>query len=231
MLPLQGMLGKDANQVSVMNNFARLQASMDTRNCQTALSFNRWRWHKWYYWYGWHNYRWLRRRRACRMGNGTFVELIMQQVNSIILVKVSETTDVSQAQSDVVLNGKSTGIIVPGQVLEAAVQVNEQRYILFLTDDIIFEESLTIVLIDVHDGLKEIVRLGNEYSTGTFADLQVTDHSVDFRFIGDYIWTLKVSDSPRLRLPFVSDPKGVKRESGLKKYITISAAPASENVS
>ncbi|MCM7644927.1 hypothetical protein M8S54_00005, partial [Enterobacter asburiae] len=54
---------------------------------------------------------------------------------------------------------------------------------------------------------------------------------VDFRFIGDYIWTLKVSDSPRLRLPFVSDPKGVKRESGLKKYITISATPASENVS
>ncbi|MCU6166624.1 hypothetical protein [Enterobacter roggenkampii] len=155
----------------------------------------------------------------------------MQQVNSITLVKVSDTTDVSQAQSDVVLNGKSTGIIVPGQVLEAAVQVNEQRYILFLTDDIIFEESLTIALIDVHDGLKEIVRLGNEYSTGTFADLQVTDDSVDFKFIGDYIWTLTVSDSPRLRLPFVSDPKGVKRESGLTKYITISAAPASENVS
>lgn len=165
------------------------------------------------------------------MGNGTFVELIMQQVNSIALVKVHEVSDVSQAQSDVVLNGKSTGIIVPGQVLEAAVQINEQRYILFLTDDIIFEESLTIALIDVNDGLKEIVHLGNEYSTGTFADLQVTDDSVDFRFIGDYIWTLKVSDSPRLRLPFISDPKGIKRKSGLKKYITISATPASENVS
>ena len=183
------------------------------------------------FWHGWHHYRRLRRRRACRMGNGTFVELIMQKVNSITLVKVSEATDVSQAQSDVVLNGKSTGIIVPGQVLEAAVQVNEQRYILFLTDDIIFEESLTIALIDVHDGLKEIVRLGNEYSTGSFADLLVTYDSVDFRFFGDYIWTLKVSDSPRLRLPFVSDPKDVKRESGLKKYITISATPASENVS
>ncbi|WP_274621515.1 hypothetical protein [Enterobacter kobei] len=40
----------------------------------------------------------------------------MQQVNSISLVKVRDATDVSQAQSDVVLNGKSTGIIVPGQV-------------------------------------------------------------------------------------------------------------------
>jgi hypothetical protein len=142
-----------------------------------------------------------------------------------------EATELTQAQSDVVLNGKSTGIIVPGQVLEAAVQVNGQRFILFLTDDIIFKESLTIVLIDVHNGLKEIVHLGNEYSTGSFLDLQVTDNSVNFRFIGDNIWTLKVSDSPRLRLPFVSDPKGVKREPGLKKYITISSTPASENVS
>ena len=84
----------------------------------------------------------------------------MQQVNSISLVKVRDATDVSQAQSNVELNGKSTGIIVPGQVFEAAVQVNEQRYILFLTDDIIFEEFLTIALIDVHDGLKEIVQTG-----------------------------------------------------------------------
>jgi hypothetical protein len=61
------------------------------------------------------------------MGNGTFVELIMQQVNSISLVKLREATDVTQAQSDVVLNGKSTGIIA-GQVLEAAVQVNEPLY-------------------------------------------------------------------------------------------------------
>lgn len=221
-MPRQKMLAKDANQVPGMNSFARIQASMDTRNCQTALSFNRGRWH---------NYRWLRRQCFCCMGNRTFVEVIMQQVNSISLVMVREATDVSQAQSDVVLNGRSTGIIVPGQVLEAAIQVNEQRFILFLTDDIIFEESLTIALIDVHDGLKEIVHLGNEYSTGTFADLQVTDDSVDFRFIGDYIWILKVSDSPRLRLPFVSDPKGVKRTSGLKKYITITAAPSSENVS
>ncbi|MDZ5704308.1 hypothetical protein [Enterobacter ludwigii] len=129
------------------------------------------------------------------------------------------------------LNGKSHGMIMPGQVPEAAVQVNEQRYILFLTDDVIFEEYLTIALIDVHEGLKEIVRLGNEYSTGSFSVLQIAEDSVDFRFVGDYIWLLKVSDSSRLRLPFVSDPKGVKRESGLRKYITISAAPVSASAS
>ncbi|HIH9253434.1 TPA: hypothetical protein ACYU26_002458 [Enterobacter ludwigii] len=55
----------------------------------------------------------------------------MQQVNSISLVKVQEATDVSQAQSNVVINGNSTDIIVTGQILEAAVQVNDHRYIFF----------------------------------------------------------------------------------------------------
>jgi len=134
-----------------------------------------------------------------------------------------------QTQSDVVLHGRNTGIIVPGQILEAAVQVNEQRYLLFLTDDVIFEESLTIALIDIRDGVKEIVRLGNEYSSGSFENLTVTGDSVSFSFISDYIWTLKALETPRLPLPFFQDPQGVKRMSGLKKYIMISAAPVSEN--
>jgi hypothetical protein len=65
------------------------------------------------------------------MGDGECVELIMKQVNSISLVKVQEATDLSQAQSNVVINGNSTDIIAPGQILEAAVQVNDYRYIFF----------------------------------------------------------------------------------------------------
>lgn len=114
----------------------------------------------------------------------TYPKLMMQQVQSLSLILTREANELTQAQCDVMLNGESMGILVPGHILEAAVQVNDQRYILFLTDDVIFEESLTIALIDVHDGLKEIVRLGNEYSTGSFADLQITDDSVNFRFIG-----------------------------------------------
>lgn len=155
----------------------------------------------------------------------------MQQVNSISLAKVREATDFSQAQSNVVLNGNSTGIIVPGHVLEAAVQISEQRYILFLTDDIIFEEFLTIALIDIRDGLKEIVRLGNAYATGIFEDIAVTDTRVYFKFIGDYLWSIGIADSSRFRLPFVSDPKGVKRKPGLKTYITVSATLAPGKVS
>ncbi|MHA0996442.1 hypothetical protein [Enterobacter ludwigii] len=55
----------------------------------------------------------------------------MQQVNSISLVKGQEATDLSQAQPNVVINGNSTDIIAPGQILVAAVQVNDHRFIFF----------------------------------------------------------------------------------------------------
>lgn len=151
----------------------------------------------------------------------------MQQVHSLSLVKVQEETGLSQARSEVVLNGNNTGIIVPGEILEAAVLINEQRYVLFLTDDVIFEESLTIALFDLREGIKEIVWLGNEYATGYFEALAVTANSINFRFIGEYLWTVTVSDIPRFRLPFVSDPQGVKRDTGFKKYMNISVTRVS----
>ncbi|ELY3758892.1 hypothetical protein SMX63_000924 [Cronobacter universalis] len=154
----------------------------------------------------------------------------MQQVNSLSLVKVQEATGLSQARSEVVLNGNNTGIIVPGEILEASVQVNEQRYVLFLTDDVIFEESLIIALIDLRGGIKEVVRVGNEYATGYFEALSVTADSISFRFIGEYFWTVTVSDTPRFRLPFVPDPQGVKRDTGFKKYMNISVTAAPEGL-
>lgn len=156
------------------------------------------------------------------------MKLIMQQVNSVSLMKVREATDLSQAHSVLLLNGNITGIIVHGEILEASVQINEQRYVLFLTDDVIFEESLTIALIDLCEGIKEIVSVGNEYSTGNFEALSITADRINFRFIGDYLWTVTVSDTPRLRLPFLSDPRGVKRDAAFKKYMDISATTVSE---
>ncbi|EOC5689766.1 hypothetical protein ACLF30_002170 [Cronobacter sakazakii] len=134
---------------------------------------------------------------------------MMQQVHSLSLMKVQEATDLSQARSEVVRDGNNPGVIVSGEILEASVQINEQRYVLFLTDDVIFEESLTIALLDLREGTKEIVWLGHEYATGYFEALAVTADSINFRFIDEYLWTVTVSDAPRLRLPFVSDPQGV----------------------
>ncbi|MBT0728180.1 hypothetical protein HGT73_12505 [Rosenbergiella australiborealis] len=147
----------------------------------------------------------------------------MQPVNTVTLIENSPATEFKQAKSEVIVAGNTTGIIVSGHVLEAAVQVNDDRYLIFTTDDVIYEEFLTVTLISVNDGILESLQLGNEYSSGFFEKLSTSRGS--FHFIGDAVWTIKVADSPRLRLPFFSDPREVKRASGLKTYMTIMTRP------
>lgn len=149
----------------------------------------------------------------------------MQPVNTVALIENSPATEFKQAKSEVIVAEKASGVIVSGHVLEAAVQVDDDRYLIFSTDDVIYEEFLTVTLISLNDGVLESLQLGNEYSSGVFEKLSTSRESVHFQFIGDAVWSIKVADSPRLRLPFFLEPRGVKRASGLKTYMTITSGP------
>lgn len=155
----------------------------------------------------------------------------MEEVTTLSLSAVNEATDITQPRSKVLIDGNSTGITVPGKVLEAAVKVDARRYLLFVTDDVIFEEMLTILLLDLFQGVVEELTIGGAYTSGHFGDLEVLPHSASFSFsfIGDTTWTVKVSASPTFKLPF-SDPRGVSRPVALRKYIDISANPAPARV-
>jgi len=149
----------------------------------------------------------------------------MEQIASVKLIEKSKASDFIQATSEVTVGDKQTGITIDGQVLEAAIKVDSDRYILFTTDDVIFEESLTVTLISLSQGKLESLQIGNEYSSGSFEQLSVHDEYIRFNFIGHSAWVIKVNGSPKLRLPFVSDTRGVKRASGLKTYLSIDAKP------
>jgi len=155
------------------------------------------------------------------MGNGQLVEVIMKVVTSLTLSQVSEATDTSQACSEVLMSGKSTGITIEGKILEAAIQVDGHRYLLFVTDDVIFEELLTILLFDSAQGIVDAITIGHAYASGYLENLEVSADSVKFTFIGNLTWTVKVLTSPTLKLPF-SDPPGVSRPLKLIKHIDIS---------
>jgi len=150
----------------------------------------------------------------------------MEEVTTLSLSEVHEATDAAQARSEVLIDGNSTGIIIPGKVLEAAIKIESRRYLLFVTDEVIFEEMLIILVLDSSQGMIEKLTIGGAYSSGHFEDLTVSPRSVSFRFIGDATWIVKVSSIPTFKLPF-SDPPSVSRPMTLRKYIDISAKPAS----
>ena len=154
----------------------------------------------------------------------------MQQLSTLSLVEHSAQNRFSQARSEVYFEGNPSDIVVQGKELEAAFRVDDDRYLIFTTDDVLFEESLIITLNSRESGIIEIARPGGEYASGIFENAFSEDDSVHFQFINKVIWTVKISTALHWRVPFLSEPRGVKRSCGLKTGMTFSTVPVSESV-
>ena len=161
------------------------------------------------------------------MGNQRILGLTMfKLLDNVTLQLRQEPTPTSMGKYEVLIAGKGTGIMVPVQIIEAAVQVDDKRLLLFLTDDVPYEEALKIALLDLKEGVEEILTLGDAYLTGSFTDLNIQPNAVEFSFIGDTTWRVEIPAMPFMKLPFIGDPRGVSRPPVLKHYIKITASPA-----
>lgn len=145
-------------------------------------------------------------------------------------VLASPYTDTELACSELLLAGKRTGIIVPGAVLEAALEWQNYR-IAFFTDDIPFEDMLRIYMFDLDMGLVDSATLGAMYSTGTFADLKPQPpDALTFRFFGGTVWRLVLLTQSEFALPFFSDPSGVHRKFKFSRQFRVEGKPQPETL-
>ena len=150
---------------------------------------------------------------------------MFKPLHNVTLHLIHPATTSRPAAHEVVIDGRATGFTVPAQCIEAAIGVDESRLLLLLTDDVPFEEALLIVLIDLQQGVKEILTLGGAYTTGRFEDLTLFAQAVEFSFIGDTTWRVEIAERPFFRFPFVGDPRGIWRPVARKHYILVSADP------
>ncbi len=130
------------------------------------------------------------------------------------LTLASEGNDQELATSFATIAGRTSQEPLEGTVLEACVQHGNQ-YLLFLTDDIPFEDSLHIHLLDEDLNRIDTVTLGAPYTTGHFRNLKCEDSGgITFEFFGDCVWEIVVLPKKRLRLPLISGPRGVSWQKG-----------------
>ena len=148
---------------------------------------------------------------------------MMQQVFNLSLTPRHPATETAQARSELVIDQQPCGIVIPGSVLEAAVEINPGRFVLFVTDGVSYEESLTIVLYQRGEGVQEIIHIENAYSSGFFEQLTLYQDHIEFNFLGEARWSLEVADTPKFALPFIGDPQYVKRSPGFKKQLLITS--------
>ena len=122
------------------------------------------------------------------------------------------------------LKSKTT---ITGSILEAAFSFGDQYIILFVTNDIIYEESLHVYLLDfdLHQVLDSAV-IGGMYSTGLFENEKVVgEDTVFFSFMANHDWMLKVLKKPELVSPLsFATPQFVKRPFSMKRYFRITVA-------
>lgn len=132
-------------------------------------------------------------------------------------------------QSEIVIHGTSTGRLIAGAVLEAAVRWGEYT-LAFVTDDIPNEETLRIYLFDSALNLIDSATLGSIYSTGNFGKLELLQPDrLRFWFFGDTTWVLELLKRDEFALPLVADPKGVKRPFAWHRRFRIHGQPKPEN--
>lgn len=127
------------------------------------------------------------------------------------------------------LDGRPAPQPLPGALLEAAFEcegLGDARLLLFLTDDVPFEDFLHLHLLDAQLALLDSASLGAPYSTGTFAlQGEPGARDVRFRFIGEAEWTVTLLDHAETRLPFLGEPAGVHRRFGFSRRFRLSARP------
>lgn len=145
----------------------------------------------------------------------------MERVDIFSLVAIDSIEETpEQCYSELLIRGKKTGTIIWGAVLEAAVWIDNSRYLLFLTDGLLYEDILTIYLFDVEKGIQEKIQLGAAYADGYFENMEISSDSVIFDFLGNYRWTITVFSKPVIRIPF-TESWAVYRSFKLKTYLEI----------
>ena len=130
-----------------------------------------------------------------------------------------------ERRSRLLRHGEDTGAVVPGVVLEAQIG-RDDGWLLFTTHDIPFEEGLDITLLDRHFKIVDSAALYWPYATGDFKNLVLASgDKVAFDFFGDHRWTVTLFEKARLRLPlpWIVEPRGVRRKFGFTRHFAISA--------
>ena len=121
--------------------------------------------------------------------------------------------------SSLVISGIATPIKLPGIVLEASLELDDGSFLLFTTDDVVFEESLHIIHLDPHIGIIDQMTLVTPYATGVFKVESMQQQNITFEFFSQKLWQLTIATHPSYS--FYNYYREVKRPFKIKHTLNI----------
>ena len=117
----------------------------------------------------------------------------------------SETPRIRLSRRD-----ESSSVEVDGADLERVFQLSDGRFLVFLTDDSPFEETLRLLLLSPHLRILDGMTFDAAYATAALENIRVVDPEVvEFSFIHKIPCRIRVCPTPRWRAPLLK--AGVSR--------------------
>ncbi|MET0267866.1 MAG: hypothetical protein ABW202_19910 [Duganella sp.] len=145
------------------------------------------------------------------------------------LCTVTPATAEQRSSSELLISDTPTGKLLEGVILEAAL-LWRGHLLLFITDDVPFEEGLHIYLLDQELNTLDSAYMVAPYSTGVFSNLVLEqENKVCFRFFEGIGYTLSLLPKESFALPFFSDPTSVWRSFKWKRWFRLDAQPAPDD--
>lgn len=93
---------------------------------------------------------------------------------------------------------RSLEVAVPGTVLEAQLELDDGGFLLLLTEDRPYEETLHIVLLDRDGHELERLALERPYTPGLFSGMEIVAPTIlGFRFFSGLVHELEILARPR----------------------------------
>lgn len=141
----------------------------------------------------------------------------MKSCNIFSIRVLREPDSAATPLSQLMISGEDVGQPIEGACLEQQYFMPDLGYLLFLTDNVPYEETLRIYLVDkiytVIDGLE----FGGNMVTGELDNISIKNSNmIEFSFIHNARCRLQINDTPKWCKPLLFTP-GVRRSGGIKK--------------
>jgi len=146
---------------------------------------------------------------------------MLKKIDAITLGAKISQSETMPPNCELVINEEPTGHRVDGYWLEAAYQYSN-GYLVFLSHDCPFEETLSIYLLDFCGAVKDSAHIGGMYTTGCFRAVEIKQPAeIVFEFFAEATWVAQLLPKPTFRIPFFFEPMCVSRPFGFHRYFLL----------
>jgi hypothetical protein len=136
--------------------------------------------------------------------------------------KISEATETEAPKCQIKIKGKATDAILEGSILEVVFRYRD-CYLVFTTNDCLYEESLNIYYLDQDLTNLDQATLSWPYGTGLFNLLNtIQPNRIRFQFFEQEAWEIALFAKAQFFTPYLSEPRGVWRKFKFNRYFAIS---------